>query len=187
MKEPDTEVTLKDGARIYLRTVGSCDRKCILDGFAQLSARSRYSRYHTSMSRLPEGYLDGLANADNLNNVVVIAHLTKQNPDRGVGLGRYVRLVDEDGVAEFSITVIDEYQNRGLGAALLDYLIKHAWHNHVLLLRGYVLSSNEQMIGLLRRYSCPVQTDGNGTLCYEIDTSSCLPDKISLDEFEPVI
>ncbi len=172
MEEPDSEVTLKDGARISLRTVGSCDRKYILDGFAQLSARSRYSRYHTSMKRLPEEYLDSLANADNLDNVVVIAHLTEQRPDRGVGLGRYVRLMDEDGAAEFSVTVIDEYQNRGLGTALLHYLVEHACHNRISVLRGYLLSGNELMMALLRRYSCSVRSAGNGTLCCEIDTFS---------------
>lgn len=167
---------LKDGARISLRTVGSCDRKCILDRFTQLSARSRYSRYHTSMNRLPEGYLDSLANADNLNNVVVIAHLIEQGADKGVGLGRYVRLMDNDRMAEFSITVIDEYQHRGLGANLLHYLVEHARHNNVSILRGYVLSSNEPMIRLLKQYNCSVQRESSGTFCYELNASSDLTD-----------
>jgi ribosomal protein S18 acetylase RimI-like enzyme len=172
MEEPETRVILKDGAQISLRSVGSCDKKGILDGFDHLSARSRYSRYHTVMKRLPESYLDGLTIADNHNDVVVIAHLTEDKPDKGVGLGRYVRLGDEDGVAEFSITVIDEYQNRGLGAALLDYLVEHARHNHISVLRGYVLAGNEAMIGLLKGYNSKVASIVDSTLCYEIDPTA---------------
>lgn len=172
MDEAETKVTLKDGARISLRAVESCDKKFILDGFAQLSDRSRYSRYHTSMKRLPEGYLDGLTNSDNLNSVVVVAHLTEQRPDRGIGLGRYVRLVDEAGVAEFSITVIDEYQHLGLGACLMAYLVEHARRNHIATLRGYVLPGNEPMIRLLQRYACQGRSCGDGTLCFEIDPSA---------------
>lgn len=171
MEKPETQVTLKDGTQVSLRSVDACDRQCILDGFDQLSDRSRYSRYHTSMKRLPENYLSCLTSADNLNNVVVVAHLTRKKPDKGVGLARYVRLAEEDGVAEFSLTVIDEYQNRGLGAFLLEYLVEHARQNHISVLRGYVLSDNKPMIRLLKRYNSKGRSSGDGTLCYEIDTT----------------
>ncbi len=174
MEEPETQVMLKDGSLIFLRSVEACDKQCILDGFEQLSDRSRYYRYHTPMKRLPENYLDCLTSADNLNNVVVVAHLAQAEPDKGVGLGRYVRLAEEDGVAEFSLTVIDEYQNRGLGAFLMEYLVGHASTNNISVLRGYVLPDNEPMIRLFKRYSATGRSPGDGILCYEFDpTAEC--------------
>ncbi len=172
MEIMDTMVTLKDGTGVSLSPVSPGDRHFILDGFEQLSDRSRYSRYHTSMRTLPDNYLDALTNADDFTNVVVAAHLLIDGECRGIGLARYVRLEDESGVAEFSITVIDAYQNLGLGTGMLEYLIGHARQDRVSMLRGYVMPSNELMVGLLRRYERSGLCTSDGDLCYELDLTA---------------
>jgi len=168
----DTRIVLKDGTCVSLSPVSPGDRHCILEGFEQLSDRSRYFRYHTPMRTLPDNYLDVLTNADDFTNVVVAAHLLQDGACIGVGLARYVRLEDEPGVAEFSITVIDSYQNLGLGTGMLEYLIGHARQDRVSVLRGYVLPSNELMLGLLRRYECSGLCSSDGDLCYELDLNA---------------
>ena len=160
---------LKDGTGVLLLPVSPCDRQCILDGFEQLSDRSRYSRYHTPMRSLPDGYVDCLTGGDDYNNVVVAAQLDQEGVQVGIGLARYVRLQDEPGVAEFSVTVVDAYQNQGLGTLLLEYLIQHALESQVSLLRGYVLPDNEAMIRVLQRYAASKHHESDGTICFELN------------------
>jgi len=165
---------LKDGTGVLLLPVSPCDRQCILDGFEQLSDRSRYSRYHTPMRTLPDDYLDCLTGADNYNNVVVAAQLDQEGVQVGIALARYVRLQDEPGVAEFSVTVVDAYQNLGLGTLLLEYLMQHARENQISLLRGYVLPGNEAMFRMLKRYAASKHHDSDGSLCFELDPSEAI-------------
>ena len=169
MKITDTRVLLKDGAGVVLVPVSPCDRQCVLDGFEQLSDRSRFSRYHTPMRVLPDDYLDCLTGADNYNNVVIAAQLDQEGETVGIGLARYVRLQEEPGVAEFSITVIDAYQNLGLGTMLLEYLMQHARENQVSLLRGFVLPGNVAMIRMLKRNAASKHHESDGTLCFEMN------------------
>ncbi len=172
MGSSDVKARLKDGTGVVLVPVSPCDRQCILDGFEQLSDRSRYSRYHMPMRTLPDDYVDCLTGADNYNSVVVACHLDQEGARVGIGLARYVRLQEEPGVAEFSVTVVDAYQNQGLGTLLLEYLIQHARDNQVSLLRGYVLPGNEAMIGVLQRYAVCKRNESDGTVCYELDPSA---------------
>jgi GNAT superfamily N-acetyltransferase len=44
--------------------------------------------------------------------------------DVPAGVGRYI--LGEDGVAEIAVTVVDEFQRRGLGRALFDALVASA-------------------------------------------------------------
>jgi GNAT superfamily N-acetyltransferase len=171
MEATGTSGMLKDGTGVFLLPVSPCDRQCILDGFEQLSDSSRYSRYHAPMRSLPDGYVDSLTSADNYNSVVVAAQAEVEATPRGIGLARYVRLEDEPGVAEFSITVLDAYQNLGLGTLLLQYLVDHAQRNRIRLLRGYVLPVNQSMLRLLQRYGASRQCESDGTLCFELNPS----------------
>jgi GNAT superfamily N-acetyltransferase len=172
MEAPETRITLKDGTVVDLHTIDSCDQQCILDGFENLSYRSRQSRYHIPIRKLPNSYLRSLLHADGHDSMVVIAHHTVSNQQHGAGLARYVRLDGEPGVAEFSITVTDDYQGRGLGTQMLKYIVEHARANQISTLRGYVLSDNKPMTTILDRYNCSIQNDDGGTLCYEIDVAS---------------
>ena len=172
MEAPENIAALKDGTKIRLGSIGVCDKQCIMSAFENLSGRSRYTRYHAPIGKLPDSYLESLLQADNLNSVVIVAYVADNDPLRGAGLARYVRLADEPGVAECSITIADDFQGKGLGALLLDYLVRHARLNKLSTLRGYVLSGNRPMIKLFERYDHSVQAEGDGTLRYDIDTTS---------------
>ncbi len=170
MGGPKDSVTLKDGTEIRLDSVGVCDKQCLMSGFEGLSGRSRYTRYHASIGKLPDSYLESLLQADNRDNVVVVALVADSDPLKGVGLARYVRLEDEPNIAECSITITDDSQGKGLGALLLNYLLEHARFNNISTLRGYVLPGNKPMIRLFEKYNYSVQREGDGTLRYEVDT-----------------
>jgi GNAT superfamily N-acetyltransferase len=172
MDAPAINTTLNDGTVVSLHSIDSCDRQCIVDAFENLSCRTRQSRYHIPIKKLPNSYLKSLLRADNKKNVVVVAHYNDGEQEYPAGLARYVCLEGEPGAAEFSITITDDYQGKGLGTQMLKYLVAHAQTNQISILRGYVLSSNKPMIKILDRYNCSIQNDDDGTLFYEIDVSS---------------
>ena len=70
-------------------------------------------------------------------------------PGSGIGVGRYVRLDDEPTVAEAALTVVDEYQGKGLGTLLLGLLAVAARAAGVARFRAYVLEQNEPVRDLL--------------------------------------
>jgi GNAT superfamily N-acetyltransferase len=108
-------------------------------------------RFFSPINRLSDAQLTYLTEVDGVNHVVLVALVNDGHQSTGIGIGRYIRNKQDPGVAEFAITVSDQYQGRGVGSLLLDSMIVHACENNVLILRGYVLSENRPMIQMLKR------------------------------------
>ena len=72
--------------------------------------------------------------------------------DRIVAVGRYMRVSEEDKMAEVAFLVRDEWQNRGIGRALLQYLIDIAQKHGIEGFVASVLADNKQMMGVF--HSC---------------------------------
>jgi ribosomal protein S18 acetylase RimI-like enzyme len=83
-----------------------------------------------------------------------------------VGVARYDRAVGTD-VAEVALAVIDEFQRRGLGRALLTILSKVAREHGIKTFTLIVLPENQQMLGLLRKMGWIHQAKLTGGM-YEI-------------------
>lgn len=141
------ELTLRDGTPVVIRPIRPDDRDRLQEGFAKLSQRSVYLRFHTSMRMLSAAQLDYLTEVDHVDHVALVA--ARGDPEGpGLGVARYVRLKEDAEVAEAAITVIDEWQGRGLGTLLLGALAAAALRNGVRVFRNYVLAENRAMIAL---------------------------------------
>lgn len=167
--EPAFEVTLRDGTRAGIRPLVVEDAWRLREGFALLSPRSRYLRFHSPINQLSRSQLQQLTEIDHHDRVAWIA-LDLDHPDRpGMGVGRYVRLDDADGVAEVAVTVVDGYQGRGLGTLLVAVLARSAKRNGIHTLRGYVLAQNHQMLRIFDHLETRRVLEGDGT--YRVDLS----------------
>lgn len=153
-------VTLRDGSRARIRPISPQDRGALEEGFAQLSERSRYLRFHTFTASLSAAQLRYLTEVDQRDHVAFVA-VDAGDEGRGLGVARYVRLEDP-AVAEAAITVIDEVQGRGLGTLLLAVLAQHAVGNGVSTFRNYVLGENAGMLQLFADLGAERITDGQG-------------------------
>jgi RimJ/RimL family protein N-acetyltransferase len=151
---------LADGTpcRIGLcRLDGDCyDRESIKSeigsALRRMSPRSRRLRFATPLSRLSDAQLDYLTDFDQRNRIAWCAFDATGSKDNGIGLARYIRLGDAADTAEFAVTIVDQYQRRGLGTVLLGRLIDSARENGIHVLRGYALPSNEGMLRLGARF-----------------------------------
>jgi GNAT superfamily N-acetyltransferase len=88
--------------------------EAVFDG---MSSESRRMRFLTAVPRLTGGMLRLLTAVDHERHGAWVAEVD----DRPVAIARWVRLAASD-VAEISLAVVDEWQGRGLGRALLELL-----------------------------------------------------------------
>ncbi len=140
-------VTLRDGATVLLRTVAPHDKQRLREGVAQLSGQSLYQRFFTSFVKLTDEQLRYLTEVDGVDHVAFGALDVGGEGQPGVGLARYVRLLEEPNVAEAAVAVVDAWQGRGLGSLLVAALGRCAAADGLTHFRGFILEENR---GLLR-------------------------------------
>ena len=140
-------VTLRDGARVTLRPIAPEDQVPLAAAFERLGDESRYRRFFTDVQELSAADLDHLADVDHSDHEAIVA----VEPSSGdlLGVARYVRSTDDPEVAELAVTVIDDWQGRGLGRALLTALTRRARREGVRRFSAMVLSENREVLGLL--------------------------------------
>lgn len=128
----EESVQLANGERVRLRLMKASDKQMLLDGFNRLSADSRYARFMAPKSKLSESELDYLTVVDGVDHFALGAirrHLVSK--DEGVGSARFVRLHNQHDTAEAAVTVLDDFQGKGLGSMMLQRLIEAAWERDV--------------------------------------------------------
>jgi RimJ/RimL family protein N-acetyltransferase len=111
------------GREITIRELAPSDHRAVAFAFGRLSARSRYQRFFTAKPELSARELARLTNVDHWHHEALIAF--SPAPRSPIGIARYVRLADFDA-AEVAITVVDGWQHRGVGTALLAALTERA-------------------------------------------------------------
>jgi RimJ/RimL family protein N-acetyltransferase len=71
----------------------------------------------------------------------------------GIGVARFARTSPDSRTAEMAITVVDAFQGRGIGKALVRRLVNAATARGIRTLHANVLPDNAVIIGLLQRYA----------------------------------
>jgi acetyltransferase len=104
-------------------------------GFEQLSEASRRSRFFTPLEQLPESLLRYLTELDYRDHVAPVAGAIDDPGEPGVAIARYIRCADDPDCAEAAVTVLDDYQRRGIATVLLQALALIALQNDITLLR----------------------------------------------------
>jgi GNAT superfamily N-acetyltransferase len=140
-------LSLEDGSIFEIRPVTPEDKTLLASGFERLSERSRYLRFLGAMPTLSRRQLAYLSELDHQSHVAV-GVLDDGEP---VAVGRWVRFDDEPAEADVAITVLDDYQGRGVGRIVIQVLAMVARHRDVRWLHFDVLAENTAMLGLLDR------------------------------------
>lgn len=144
-------VALSDDELFDFRPVRQDDWKILQDGMSALSSHSRYLRFFSYISRLSDAQLHYFTEVDQHDHVAWIALAHNQTEHPGVGIVRFIRMPNQPGIAEFAVTVIDNYQHRGLGTILMAVLYRLANIQDIQILRGFVLPENKVMVDWLGR------------------------------------
>jgi GNAT superfamily N-acetyltransferase len=167
-----TVVPLGDGTRVKIRPVTPDDKERFLDGFKRLSPESRYRRFMAPIDELTPDLLARFTEIDYVDHFAYVALLADEPGEPGIGVARYARLVEDAEVAEAAVTVVDEYQGRGLGTLLLQALGAVALANGVRSFRGYALAENRPMLEVLEQMGARVEFDSPGVYRLEVDLTA---------------
>lgn len=168
-------VTLDDGTIVWIRCVVPTDREQLAAGLALLSDESRRRRFFTSLPTVGEDELDYLTTPDQRSHVAIGAECEVDGRRVGVAIGRYIRTIDRPDTAEVAITVLDEYQGRGLGTLLLRTLAELAIDAGIRRFVTYVLWDNEIMIEMLVAHGGRVAPEEPGVARVELDLPGAPP------------
>lgn len=142
---------LADGTDVILRPVAPSDREHIRTGFRSMSPASRYRRFFSHIPGLSDAQLRYLTEVDQIDHAAWVAVSGESTPAAGVGVARFVRMPEQPAIAEFSFTVIDAMQRKGLGRALLALLHLLEAERGVEILRAICLAENQSVVGWLCR------------------------------------
>lgn len=142
-------VHLPDGTLIYLRRLRDSDLAHANEFFEHLSERSRYLRFMTPMPRLTPETLASLLQAmhESKSAVVVAVFEHADGREELLGGGRIVP-TGRRGTCEFALTIVDEWQGRGLGGVLMREVIRNARQLGYRRIEGYVLTINSGMLAV---------------------------------------
>ena len=140
-------VVLRDGSRVRLRPGRSSDRQLLLRGFERLSPESRYRRFLAAMPELSAEKVRYLTEIDHHDHEAIAA-LDEQTGE-GIGVARYIRDPERRDMAEVAVTVIDDWQRKGVGTLLVEVLSARAREEGITTFTGLMLASNREMMDLL--------------------------------------
>jgi RimJ/RimL family protein N-acetyltransferase len=161
-----TPAVLRDGSTVLIRPVRDTDAPLLADGFARLSARSRQLRFLGPKPSLSKAELRYLTHVDHHDHEALGA----LNPadGRGAGIARYVRDADDPQAAEIALTIVDDWQGRGLGTELLARLSDRARQEGICRFTATVSCDNVAMGYLLRSVGALLTGRDHGVVEYEI-------------------
>jgi RimJ/RimL family protein N-acetyltransferase len=141
--------TLPDGERIEIRAQRPQDRDGIRAALARTSEQSFYHRFFTVKREFSEKEAHYFLDIDFVKHVALVAIAEESGRSTIVGGCRFI--VMQPGVAEISFLVIDAYQGRGIGSALMRHIVALAREAGLKELFADVLAENVPMLNVFRR------------------------------------
>ncbi len=159
--------TLNDGTQIFFRPVKPTDEGALSEMLYSLSPASLQRRYMTSTMRFPHRDIQQLANVDYLQNLSIVGTVPSISGDEIVAIAQYF-LDPKTQAAEVAFLVQDEWQQKGMGTLLLQYLTNVAKQRGVKRFYAKVLPTNKPMLSVFYNSGYKVNTEFDGDV-YNID------------------
>jgi acetyltransferase len=143
---------LSDGTTVTVRPIRLSDETAMAAFHRGLSDRSVHQRYFHAIGlaeRIAHPRLARVCSAEGGCEFALVAELPLGSGEGIVAVGRLSR-ERRSSVAELSVVVMDAWQGRGLGAALVRELIALARRKGIASVMASTLPDNLEMQGLLR-------------------------------------
>jgi len=138
------DAALVDGAAIAIRPLHGGDEEALRAFFGALSAESLRLRFFSARREMTDAEVDRLTSSDVSSHV----HLGAFHAGQVVGVGDFI--VSAPGEAEVAFVVGDEFQGRGVGSLLLEYLAEIARATGITRFRAETMSDNLRMLDVFR-------------------------------------
>jgi GNAT superfamily N-acetyltransferase len=144
-----TCLTCKD-VECHFRPVNIDDEPPLKEFFYSLSDNSLYRRFISSRKDMPHERLQEFVVIDYTREMAILATVEEGGRETIIALGQY-GINPGTHTAEVSFAVRDAYHNKGIGSALLDYLVYLAQRQGLLGFTAEVLVENKPMLHVFEK------------------------------------
>ena len=136
-----------DSTRLEIRPIEADDKADLATAVEQSSGEAVYRRFLGPHGPLTDTELRYLTEVDHHDHEAVVA----VNPESGrsVGVARYIRDRERRDSAEIAVSVLESWQGRGVGKALMRALADRAREEGITSFTALMLAHNRPMRQLL--------------------------------------
>jgi GNAT superfamily N-acetyltransferase len=156
-QELRTTMALDDGTQINFRPIHPTDEPRMRDLFYALSQQSVYYRWMSHLKRMPRKEIQNYVYIDHREQVAIVGTLPESHGEEIIAVGGYF-LNPKTNRAEVAFTVLDDWQNRGIGTYLLGQLIQVAKRYGIAGFTAEVLRQNKAMQAVFHNADCQVKS-----------------------------
>jgi acyl-CoA hydrolase len=153
--------TLRDGTEIFFRPIKPTDEPALAEMLYSLSETSVSKRYMTRTRSFSHKDVQQLTNIDYSNNLAIVGTVPGVSGEEIVAIAQYF-LDQKTEAAEAAFIVQDEWQKKGMGTFLLDYITKVAIKHGVKRFHATVLPNNKPMLAIFYNSGFKVNTEFDG-------------------------
>ncbi|HUN95001.1 MAG TPA: GNAT family N-acetyltransferase [Bradyrhizobium sp.] len=155
---------LRNGSSVEIRALKAADQEDMLAAVSRISGESLYRRFFGAKRYFSEREKAFFLNVDFVDHVALVAVANDVGRPCIVGGGRYI--VVRPGTAELAFAVIDEYQGRGIGSALMRHLVLIGRDAGIKSLLAEVLAENIPMLKVLQTSGLALQVEHRADVIY---------------------
>jgi len=159
--------TLNDGTELFFRPVKPTDEAALSEMLYSLSPTSLRTRYMAHTVTFPHKDVQQLTNIDYINNLAIVGTVPGVSGEEIVAIAQYF-LDPKTQAAEVAFIVQDEWQQKGMGTLLLQYLCRVAKQRGIKKFFAKVLPTNKAMLAVFYNSGYKVNTEFDGDV-YSIE------------------
>jgi acyl-CoA hydrolase len=153
--------TLRDGTEIFFRPIKPTDDPALSEMMYSLSEESVRTRYMTHTMAFPHREIQRVTNIDYRQDVAIVGVVPGVSGEEIVAIVQYF-LDPKTQSAEVAFVVQDEWQRKGMGTFLLDYITQIAKQRGVKKFWAKVLPNNEPMLTIFHNSGYKINTTFDG-------------------------
>ncbi|MCK4761676.1 MAG: GNAT family N-acetyltransferase [Candidatus Aminicenantes bacterium] len=162
--------TLRDSTEIFFRPVKPTDEAALSEMLYSLSSSSVRKRFFTHTQTFPHRDVQRLTNLDYKNELAIVGIVPGPSEGNIVAIAQYF-FEPKTQTAEVAFIVQDEWQAKGMGSFLLNYITGIAIKRGIRRFYATVLPENKAMLNIFYNCGYSVNTDYDGssyTLTYDL-------------------
>jgi acyl-CoA hydrolase/RimJ/RimL family protein N-acetyltransferase len=163
----ETMKTFKDGLELKIRPIKQSDEDMMRRLFYTFSDESKYLRYFTNVRTMPHENMQKYLQIDYSKTLSIVAIQQKGNSEKIIAEGRYAEYPEEN-TYELAFVVDEDFQGKGIGTFLVNYLIKIASESGLPKLSASVLRKNNKMLDIFKKADVTPRIRLDGDI-YELD------------------